>query len=202
MSKLLGLVIAASAAIFAAACGGDTGNTSNNGANKAATNANTTANAAKPAEEDRIKSIFAMKGERMPDDKKLAEQKREFVNTIHLYLKRTPENLNFNWDERFKNPLEQKLEEGEHTLFITLASAAGKKIEPGDYVATEDEDAAEKAPKDKPLAIITLIRPDGAKRLKGNVKVTSVDPIISYSFNEKPDAPGLTSMAYGAPFKN
>ncbi|MBX3292222.1 MAG: hypothetical protein KF881_04930 [Acidobacteria bacterium] len=202
MSKLLGLVIAASAAIFAAACGGDTGNTSNNGANKAATNANTTANAAKPAEEDRIKSIFAMKGERMPDDKKLAEQKREFVNTIHLYLKRTPENLNFNWDERFKNPLEQKLEEGEHTLFITLASAAGKKIEPGDYVATEDEDAAEKAPIDKPLAIITLIRPDGAKRLNGNVKVTSVDPIISYSFNEKPDAPGLTSMAYGAPFKN
>ncbi|QQS32465.1 MAG: hypothetical protein IPM50_12510 [Acidobacteriota bacterium] len=202
MNKLFTMVIALSAAIFAAACGGDTGNTSNNGANKPAANAKTSANAAKPAEEDRIKSIFAMKGERMPDDKKLAEQKREFVNTIHLYLKRTPENLNFNWEERFKNPLEQKLEEGEHTLFITLASAAGKKLEPGDYVATEDEDAADKAPKDKTLAIITIIRPDGAKRLKGNVKVTSVDPIISYSFNEKPDAPGLTSMAYGAPFKN
>jgi hypothetical protein len=197
--KGLFVTIVFTMAIFAIACGGDAANTSNNAAN---TSANTTANAAKPAEEDRIKSIFAMKGERMPDDKKLAEQKRDFVNTIHLFLKRVPENQNFNWEERFKDPLQQKLDEGEHTLFITLASAAGKKLEPGDYVAIEDDDAADKAPKDKPLAIITIIRPDGAKRLKGNVKVTSVEPVISYSFNEKPDAPGLTSMAYGAPFKN
>jgi hypothetical protein len=202
MTKIYTFFIAISLAFLIAACGGGESNTSNgNSANKPA-NANTAANAAKPAEEKKITSVFAMKGERMPDDKKLAEQKRDFVNAIILNLKQTPENANFNWEERFKNPLEQKLDEGESTLFITLASPAGNKLDKGDYIAVEDEDAVEKAAKDKPLAVITLITRDGAKRMKGNVKVTSVEPVISFTFNERPNVPSLTSMAYGAPFKN
>jgi hypothetical protein len=202
MTKICTVFTVISIAFLLAACGGGAGNTSNgNAANKPA-NANTAANAAKPAEEKKITSVFAMKGERMPDDKKLAEQKRDFVNAIILNLKQTPENANFNWEERFKNPLEQKLDEGESTLFITLASPAGKKLDKGDYIAVEDEDAVEKAAKDKPLAVITLITRDGAKRMKGNVKVTGVEPVISFTFNERPDVPTLTSMAYGAPFKN
>jgi hypothetical protein len=202
MMKVFRTCTALVLASFVAACGGNAGNTTEgNSANKPA-NANTAASAAQTAEEKKLTSVFAMKGERMPDDKKLAEQKRDFVNAIILNLKQTPENANFNWEERFKNPLEQKLDEGESTLFITLASPAGKKLDKGDYIAVEDEDAVEKAAKDKPLAVITLITRDGAKRMKGNVKVTSVDPIISFTFNERPDVPSLTSMGYGAPLKN
>lgn len=193
-------------AILMSGCGG-AANTSNaaNGGNSA----NANANAAKPANEaaksgagDYYTSVYALKGERMPDDKALVEQKREIANAIHVKYKLNDANKDFNWEERFKDPLSLKFEPDEQIVVITFASAAGKKIEPGEYVATEDADAVKNAPKDKPLAVITLVNAEGAKRLKGKVKITSTEKFILYTFPEPPDVKGLDSMSYGAPFKN
>lgn len=192
--------------MLAAACGGDA-NTAANNANGG--NASNNANGAKPANaagtpaNEFYTGVNALKGERMPDDKELTEQKREFANAIHLRLKRTDANKDFNWAERFAEPTNLKFEsDDEQILVITFASKAGGKIEPGDYVADNAEDWVKTAPKDKPMAIITLVNNQGAKRLKGNIKVTSTDKFIMYMFNDKPDAKGLDSMSYGAPFKN
>ena len=189
------------AAVLAAACGSaPVGNNSNSknansGANKAA------ANAAAPSS-DMYSAVYALKGPRMPDDAKLAEQKREFANTFHVNLKKAEGVTSMNWDEKFKDPANMKLEDGEQVVVITFASAEGGKIEKGVYEATDAADAVEKAAKDKPLAIIHLITSSGAKRLKGKVKVNEVEKMLMYSFEEKPDAPKLDSLSYGAPFKN
>lgn len=184
-------------------CGGGATNTANTGANSntAAKNSNAANTATAPADEFTT-GVWGLKGERMPDDKELSDQKREFANAIHIKLKKTDANKDFNWEERFKEPAALKFEEGEQILVITFASAAGGKLEPGDYVATDAADWVKTAPKDKPLAVITLVDSNGAKRLKGNVKVTGTEKMIMYMFNEKPDAKGLDSMSYGAPFKN
>lgn len=203
MRKTTLFIFIAAAMILNAACGttppaGNANaakNTNTNSANKAAATA--------PAAGDFYSSVYAMKGNRMPDDAKLAEQKRDFRNALHINIKKPAEGISaLNWEEKFKEPATMKLESGEHVLVITFASAEGKKLEPGVYEATEAADAADTAAKDKPFAIITLVDSSGAKRLKGKVKVSDAGNIIMYSFEEKPNAPKLDSMSYGAPFKN
>lgn len=174
-----------------------------NSANTANTNKANNSSSPTAAKSDFYSSVYALKGNRMPDDAKLAEQQRDFRNALHINIKKPAGGIDsLNWEEKFKDPANMKLDEGEHVLVITFASPAGKKLEKGVYEATEDADAAEKAPKDKNLAIITLVDSTGAKRLKGKVNVSDAGNIIMYTFDEKPAAPGLDSMSYGAPFKN
>jgi hypothetical protein len=201
MKGYLVFVIVVGGIIFSLSCGG--GEPTSNTAKNANSNSANAATAPAPAKGDFYSAVYAMKGNRMPDDAKLAEQKRDFRNALHLNIKKPEGGIkSLNWEEKFKDPTNLKLEEGEHVLVITFASAEGKKLEKGVYEATEDADAVNKAAKDKPFAIITLIDSTGAKRLKGKVNVSSADDIIMYSFDEKPNAPGLDSMSYGAPFKN
>lgn len=200
MKRYFVFMIVAWGAFFTVSCGGPTdadGAKGTNGSNSS------NAAAATPNKADLYSSVYALKGNRMPDDAKLVEQKRDFRNALHVNIKKPAGGISsLNWEEKFKEPVNLKLEEGEHVLVITFASAGGKKLEPGIYEAIGDANAADQAANDKPFAIITLIDSTGAKRLKGKVKVTSADDIIMYSFDEKPDAPGLDSMSYGAPFKN
>lgn len=147
-------------------------------------------------------AVYALKGQRMPDDAKLAEQKREFANAFHINLKRVEGIASMNWDEKFREPHALKLGDQESVLVITFASAEGKPLATGFYEATDAADAIDSAPKDKPFAIITLIDPTGSKRLKGKINVSETGKIIFYSFNEKPAGPNLDSPTYGAPFKN
>ncbi len=193
-------VALASVALAVAGCGGakETDNKtpkSNSNATNSTTKSSTAAN-------DYYTSVYALKGPRMPDDAKLAEQKREFVNALHIKLKRAEGITSMNWDEKFKDPVKLTLADDESVVVVTLASPEGGKIEKGIYEATDAADAADSAAKDKNLAIITLIDSKGAKRLKGKIKVTDTSSVIMYTFEEKPDAPNLDSMSFGAPFKN
>ncbi len=194
------VAIAALAAV-AASCGG-TKQADNKAANTKSNSTDSTNKAATSGSKDYYTSVYALKGPRMPDDAKLAEQKREFVNALHVKLKKTDGITSMNWDEKFKEPVNLKLVEDESVVVVTLASPAGGKLDKGVYEATDAADAADTAAKDKNLAIITLINSSGAKRLKGKVKVTDAGKIIMYSFDEKPDAPNLDSMSFGAPYKN
>jgi hypothetical protein len=181
-------------AVLAAACGG-TQAPDNKSANTAPATRIAPSN-------DYYSAVYALKGARMPDDAKLAEQKREIANALHVNLKKADGILSMNWDEKFKEPAKLKLVDDESVLVITFASAEGKPLEKGVFDATDAADAAETAAKDKQFAIITLVDSSGAKRLKGKVKVSETGTIIIYSFDEKPAAPKLDSPTYGAPFKN
>ena len=203
MKRFIIFVIAICAMIFSVSCGANqpAANSPKN-TNTANSNSANNSTATAPAKGDFYSSVYALKGNRMPDDAKLAEQKRDFRNALHINLKKSAGGSDFNWDEKFKDPVNLKLEAGESVLIITFASAEEKKLEKGVYEATEETDAVEKAAKDKNLAIITLIDSTGAKRLKGKITVGNAGDIIMYSFDEKPNAPNLDSMNYGAPFKN
>jgi hypothetical protein len=206
MKRYLIFVVAVCGVLFSISCGGGQPVSNTNApknTNAANPNSANNATASAPAKGDFYSSVYALKGNRMPDDAKLAEQKRDFRNALHINIKKPAEGINaLNWNEKFKDPVNLKLEEGESVMVITFASAEGKKLEKGVYEATEATDAAETSAKDKPLAIITLIDSTGAKRLKGKVNVSDAGDIIMYGFDEKPNAPGLTAMTYGAPFKN
>ena len=203
MSRYLVFIVAICGILFIVSCSSNQPAANANAPkNASATNTNS-ANNSTAAKVELYSSVYAMKGNRMPDDAKLVEQKRDFRNALHINIKKPAEGLSaMNWEEKFKDPVNLKLDAGESVMVITFASAEGKKLEKGVFEATENADAVENAAKDKPFAIITLIDSTGVKRLKGKVKVTDVGDIIMYSFDEKPNAPGLDSMSYGAPFKN
>lgn len=201
MRRFLIIAAIAALAVFAAACGG--AKEADNKASNSKSNANGSTNKAATSDsKDYYTSVYALKGPRMPDDAKLAEQKREFINALHVKLKRAEGITSMNWDEKFKDPVNLKLVDDESVVVVTLASPADGKIDKGIYEATDAADAADTAAKDKNLAIITLINSSGAKRLKGKIKVSDAGKIIMYSFEEKPDAPNLDSMSFGAPYKN
>lgn len=203
MSRYLVFIVTICGVLFSVSCSSNQP-VANANAPKNASAANTnSANNSTAAKVELYSSVYAMKGNRMPDDAKLVEQKRDFRNALHINIKKPAEGLSaMNWEEKFKDPVNLKLDAGESVMVITFASAEGKKLEKGVFEATEAADAVENSAKDKPFAIITLIDSTGVKRLKGKVKVTDVGDIIMYSFDEKPNAPGLDSMSYGAPFKN
>lgn len=194
------LALAGAAALFLTACGSGSGTTNSNQANKPANAGNSAAT--KPAASEYYSSVHALRGARMPDDAKLTEQKREFAHVLHVNLRRYDGITSMNWDEKFKDPSTLKLVDDESVLVVTLASAEGKKLEKGEYAATEAADAADTAPKDSGFAIMTLVTKDGAKRVKGKLKVTDTEKMIMFSYSEKPAAPKLDALSYGAPFKN
>ncbi len=199
MKKTTIFVAMIAIAMIAGACGGS--KTPDNKASNANSNS-TTKTSASPAGNDLYSAVYALHGPRMPDDAKLGEQKRDFVNALHVSLKRAEGITKMNWEEKFKEPATMKLEDGETVLVITLASPEGGKLDKGEYVATDAADAVDTAAKDKNLAIITLIDSSGAKRLKGKINVSDAGKVIMYSFAEKPAAPKLDALSYGAPFKN
>lgn len=196
-------LVAAIAAIgmMLSACGGAK-EPANNASNSKSDSSGPVNKAASSSASDYYTSVYALKGPRMPDDAKLADQKREFVNALHIKLKRSAEVATMNWEEKFKDPVNLKLVDDESVVVVTLASPAGGKVDKGLYEATDAADPADSAPKDKNLAIITLISSSGARRLKGKVNVTGTGSIIMYNYDEKPDAPSLDALSYGAPFKN
>lgn len=199
MKKTTIFVALIAVALIAGACGGS--KTTDNKASNATSNS-ATKTSASPGGNEFYSAVYALRGPRMPDDAKLAEQKREFVNALHVNLKRSEGVTKMNWEEKFKEPAAMKLEDGESVLVITFASPEGGKLDKGDFEATDAADAADTAAKDKNLAIITLIDSSGAKRLKGKINVTEAGKVIMYNFTEKPAAPKLDALSYGAPFKN
>lgn len=197
MKKTTIFVAFVAVALIAGACGGS--NTPDNKASNANSN-KATKTAASPGGSEFYSAVYALRGPRMPEDAKLGEQKREFVNALHVNLKRADGITKMNWEEKFKEPATMKLEDGESVLVITFASPEGGKLDKGDFEATDA--AVDTAAKDKNLAIITLIDSSGAKRLSGKIKVTDAGKVMMYSFTEKPAAPKLDALSYGAPFKN
>lgn len=168
--------------------------------NKSASNAsaNTGDSTAK-----RYDVVFALRGARQPSDNIIAEQKREAVNIIIPNYVTPSEYDTLNLDQKFKDVTDLGLKDDERVYVITIAPAAGKKIETGDYQAYGDDKPVESIPANEPFAIISRYDASGVKKTAGTVKVTGADNrIVMVIFKNLTDTLGLKDISYGAPYKN
>ncbi|HEY0378564.1 MAG TPA: hypothetical protein VGC87_16740 [Pyrinomonadaceae bacterium] len=162
-----------------------------------------TANATPPPAANRFDAVFSLRGERQPTDAQVAAQKRDYLNVIIANTLKPGEYDTGNMDQKFKNPAAMSLAGEDRVVVITLASAQGKKLMKGSYAGLAEGQAIDSAPAGQPFALINAYTASGKKQLPGTVEVGSVDKtMVSFSLKGLPPELKLTSIGYGAPYKN
>jgi hypothetical protein len=175
-------------------------NPNGNASNQAPGN---TANASPTPAGERFDVVFSLRGERQPTDAQVAAQQRDYLNVIIANTLKPGEYDTGNMDQKFKNPAAMSLSGGDRVMVITLASPQGKKIAKGTYAGLAEGQAIDSVPAGQPFAIINAYTASGKKQLPGTIEVGSVDKnMVSFGLKGLPPELKLTSIGYGAPYKN
>ncbi len=175
-------------------------NSNGNASNQAPGN---TANTTPSPAGQRFDVVFSLRGERQPTDAQVAAQKRDYLNVIIANTLKPGEYDTGNMDQKFKNPAALSLSGEDRVMVITLASPQGKKLSKGSYTGLAEGQAIDSASAGQPFAIINAYTASGKKQLPGTIEVGSVDKnMVSFSLKGLPPELKLTSMGYGAPYKN
>lgn len=175
------------------------GNANPNGNASNQANANTSPSPAS----NRFDVVFSLRGERQPTDAQVAAQNRDYVNVIIANTLKPGEYDTGNMNEKFKAPATMSLLGEDRVMVITLASPKGKKLTKGTYNGLAEGQTIDSAPANQPFAIINAYTSSGKKQLTGTIEVGSVaNNMISFSLKGLPPEMKLTSLGYGAPYKN
>lgn len=152
---------------------------------------------------NRFDVVFSLRGERQQTDAQVAAQNRDYVNVIIANTLKPGEYDTGNMDEKFKNPATTSLSGEDRVMVITLASPKGRKVAKGVYNGLAEGQAIDSVSATQPFAIINAYTSSGKKQLTGTIDVKSVDKnMVSFSLDGLPAELKLTSMGYGAPYKN